>query len=185
MKEFYREEVAHHTDPESCASRRKASGEAWTGAHADPALSCEIKSSRTLTPLREVEGHMGRGVKREPCPSPTQPETRCTRGNSSLRNWEIPRVPAADGEAGRLEKAIGRTSSMHARGKSDEPIVPRKLPNKDGETRWRRQRREGVRPRGTLGSPPRPGLRAGPARRTDWRVCEKRRNARFYARPPR
>jgi hypothetical protein len=27
---------------------------------------------------------------------------------------------------------VGRTSSMHARGKSDEPIVPRKLPNKDG-----------------------------------------------------
>jgi hypothetical protein len=52
MKESYREKVAHHTDPESCASRRKATDEAWTGAHADPALSCEIKSSGTPTPLR-------------------------------------------------------------------------------------------------------------------------------------
>ena len=50
MKESHREEVAHHTDPESCASRRKATGEALTGAHADPALSCEIKSSGTPTP---------------------------------------------------------------------------------------------------------------------------------------
>jgi len=185
MKESHREEVAHHTDPESCASRRKVTGEALTGAHADPALSCEIRSFGTPTPLRYAEGNMERGAKREPRTSPTQSETRSTRGSSSPRNWEIPRVPALDGEAGRLEKALGRTSSMHARGKSDEPIVPRKLPNKDGETRWRRQRREGVRPRGTLGSPPRPGLRAGLARRTDWRVCEKRRNSRFYARHPR
>ena len=51
MKESHREEVAHHTDPESCASRRKATGEALTGAHADPVLSCEIKSSGTPTPL--------------------------------------------------------------------------------------------------------------------------------------
>ena len=52
MKESHREEVAHHTDPESCASRRKAAGEALTGAHADPALSCGIKSFGTPTPLR-------------------------------------------------------------------------------------------------------------------------------------
>ena len=132
MKESHREEVAHHTDPESCAGRRKAAGEGLTGAHADPALSCEIKSSGTPTPLREAEGNMGRGVKREPRSSPTQSETRSTRGNSSPRNWEVPRVPVADSETGRLGKAVGRTSSMHARGKSDEPIVPRKLPNKDG-----------------------------------------------------
>jgi len=75
MKESHREEVAHHTDPESCASRRKVAGEALTGAHADPALSCQIKSSGTPTPLRQAESHMGRGDTREPRFNPTQSET--------------------------------------------------------------------------------------------------------------
>ena len=133
MQESHREEVAHHTDPESCASRRKVTGEALTGAHADPVLSCEIRSSGAPTPLSEAEGNTGSGVKREPHPGPTQSETRCTCGNSLRRNWEVPRAPAPDGEAGRLGKAHGRTPSVHARGKSDEPIVPKNLPNKDEE----------------------------------------------------
>jgi hypothetical protein len=42
MQESHREEVAHHTDPEPCASRRKATGEALTGAHAhrEPSRPC-------------------------------------------------------------------------------------------------------------------------------------------------
>ena len=51
MKESHREEVARHTDPESCANRHAATGEAWTGAHADSALSCEIKAFGPPTPL--------------------------------------------------------------------------------------------------------------------------------------
>jgi hypothetical protein len=182
MKESHREEVAHHTDPESCASRRKATGEALTGAHADPALSCEIKSSGT--PLREAEGNMGRGVKREPRSSPTQSETRSTRGNSSPRNWEVPRVPALDGEAGRLGKADGRTPSMHARGKSDEPIVPRKRPNKDG----RNSSAEAAEGRGSTKGNTRQSAAPRTQSRTrasNGRASVREAQARFYAKHPR
>ena len=123
MRESYRKDLASHPDPESCADGREAAGEALTGAHADQPSSCEITQSGVPTPLSEAEGNTGSGVKRKPHPGPTQSETRCTRGNSLHRNWEVPRVPALDGEAGRLGKAHGRTPSVHARGKSDEPIV--------------------------------------------------------------
>lgn len=45
-------------------------------------------------------------------------------------NREIPPALAGEGSAGRPEKASGRTSGMHAGGKSDSPIVPMKPPNK-------------------------------------------------------
>ena len=184
MKESHREEVAHHADPESCASRRKAAGEALTGAHADPALSCEIKSSGTPTPLREAEGNMGRGVKREPHSGPTQSETRSTRGNSSARNWEVPRVPPLEGEAGRLGKADGRTPSMHARGKSDEPIVPRKLPNKDEEN----PSAEAAEGRGSTKGNTRQSTAPRTQSRTrasNGRASVREAQARFYAKHPR
>ena len=46
MKESYREGVANHSDPESCAGRRKAAREALTGAQAGRVLSCEINHVR-------------------------------------------------------------------------------------------------------------------------------------------
>ena len=42
MKESYRKGPASHPGPESCVGRRKAAGEALTGAHVGPVLSCEI-----------------------------------------------------------------------------------------------------------------------------------------------
>ena len=52
------------------------------------------------------------------------------RRRSMHENREIPPAPAAEGLAGRPEKASGRTSGMYAGGKSDSPIVPMKPPNK-------------------------------------------------------
>ena len=46
MKEFCRKGVADHPDPESCECRRKAAGEALTGAKAGRVLSCEINHVR-------------------------------------------------------------------------------------------------------------------------------------------
>jgi len=45
-------------------------------------------------------------------------------------NREIPTTLAAEGAAGRPEKASGRASGTHVGGKSDSPIVPMKPPNK-------------------------------------------------------
>ena len=44
-------------------------------------------------------------------------------------NREIPESPVADGAAGRVGKAEGRTPMMHDAGKSDRPVVPTKLSN--------------------------------------------------------
>ncbi len=45
-------------------------------------------------------------------------------------NREIPSTLAAEGAAGRLEKASGHASGAYVGGKSDSPIVPMKPPNK-------------------------------------------------------
>ena len=115
MKEPHGEDPASHTDPESCAGRRKATGEALTGAHADQPLSCEIKSFGTPPLSSHAEGNIGHGVNRESCSSPAQSKTLCMRGNSLSGNREIPSVPLDDGVVGRSEKAEGRASDMHAR----------------------------------------------------------------------
>lgn len=52
------------------------------------------------------------------------------RGTFLRENREILLTPAADGAAGRSEKAVGRTSEMHVDGKSDGSVVPARQPNK-------------------------------------------------------
>jgi RNA-directed DNA polymerase len=132
MKEPYGEGVASHTGPESCAGRREAAGEALTGVHADQPLSSEINSSGTPTRLTTAEGNIEQGVRRESCSGPAESKTLCMRGNSLRGNREVPSVPLADGAMGRSEKVKSRTPDMHADGKSDGPIVPKKPPNNDG-----------------------------------------------------
>jgi len=132
MKEPYGEGLASHTGPESCVGRREAAGEALTGVHADQPLSSEIKLSGTPTTSSRAEGNIGHGVKRESCSGPAESKTLCMRGNSLHGNREIPSALLVDGGKGRSEKAESRTSDMYAGGKSDGPIVPEKLPNKDG-----------------------------------------------------
>jgi hypothetical protein len=44
-------------------------------------------------------------------------------------NREIPESPTADGAAGRIGKADGRTPMMHDSGRSDRPVVPTKPSN--------------------------------------------------------
>jgi RNA-directed DNA polymerase len=130
MKESHREDPASHPDPESCAGDRKATGEALTGAHAGQPLSCEIRRSGVPTPLTKAEGNTTCGAKGKPVVDPAQSKTLRMRGNSLHGNREIPQSPAADGATGRPEKVVDHTSGMHACGKSDGRVVPRKPPNK-------------------------------------------------------
>src|SRR5262245_49283757 len=131
MKESYGKDLASHPDPESCVGDRKGAGEALTGAHVGQPSSCEIRSSGVPMPVCEAEGHTEGGVIGKPSPDPAQSETLCTRGNSPHGKREIPRVPAG-GKAGRPEKVYDRTSGMHAPGKSDGRVVPKRSPNKGG-----------------------------------------------------
>ena len=133
MQESYGEGPARHPDPESCGSGRKASAEALIGAHAGQPLSCEIRPSGVPTLLLEAEGHTGTGATGEPASDPTQSETLSMRGNPSRGKREIPQVPVGDGTAGRPEKVTNRKPGMHARGKSDGCVVPKKPPNRDGQ----------------------------------------------------
>ena len=75
------------------------------------------------TPLSEAEGHTEGGVIGEPPEDPAQSETLSTRGNPLQGKREIPRVPAADGGAGRSGKVVDLKPDMHARGKSDDRVV--------------------------------------------------------------
>jgi len=79
--------------------------------------------------LSEAEGHTGGGVTGEPSPDPAQSETLCMRGNSSLGNREIPESFPVDGSGDRSGKGFGPTPDMHGSGKSEDGIVPPKLPN--------------------------------------------------------
>src|SRR5262245_60852007 len=129
MKESYGKDPASHPDPESCVGGRKGAGEALTGAHVGQPSSCEIRSSGVPTPLSEAEGNIEGGVNGQPTSDPAQSETLRTRGNSPHGKREIPQVPTEFCSMGRPGKAKGRTSGVHAWGKSDDRVVPEKPPN--------------------------------------------------------
>ena len=128
MKESHGKDPASHPDPESCVGDREGAGEALTGAHVGQPSSCEIRSSGVPTRLSDAEGNIAGGVIGEPSTDPAQSETLCTRGNSSHGKREIPWVPSGDA-VGRPEKVYDRTSDVHAHGKSDGRVVPKKPPN--------------------------------------------------------
>ena len=58
MKESYREGVASHPGPESCAGDREVSGEALTGVHTGRPLSRERIQIRVPTPSSGAEGNI-------------------------------------------------------------------------------------------------------------------------------
>ena len=135
MKESYGKDLASHPDPESCVGGRKVVGEALTGAHVGQPLSCEIKLSGVPTLLSYAEGNTKGGATGKPLADPAQPESLRTRGNSLHGKREIPRASTPDGRVDRSGKVVDQNSDMHALGKSDDCVVPEKLPNNDGETR--------------------------------------------------
>jgi hypothetical protein len=83
-----------------------------------------------VTLFSEAEGHTGGRALGERPPDPAQSETRCVRGNATRGKREIPQVPTGLVPEGRPGKAIGRTPGMYARGKSDDRVVPGRLPDK-------------------------------------------------------
>jgi|SRR5579875_321361 RNA-directed DNA polymerase len=132
MKESYGKDLASQSGSESCASSRKAAGEALTGVHAGQPLSCEIRSLRVPTLLSYAEGNIREGDIGKPFLNPAQSKTLCMHENPSYRKREIPQVSATNGEADRSGKVDDLKPDMHACGKSDGCIVPEKLPNKAG-----------------------------------------------------
>src|SRR4029077_3832316 len=102
---------------------RKAAGEALTGAHPGQPLSSEITLIGVPTSFREGEGNRQDDEHREPSGHAAESETLRMGENSLRENRETPALPAADGGAGRPEKALSPTSGMHGAGESDDSIL--------------------------------------------------------------
>ena len=68
-------------------------------------------------------------VKREPPMNPAQSETPGMPGSSMRENRETPQASGSN-RSDRLAKAMSYEASMHARGESDERVVPAKHLNK-------------------------------------------------------
>lgn len=143
MKELYRQGLANHSGPESCAGHREVTGEALTGGNAGQPLSCEITSSRCRRRKGTRKATPWMALICESSKDLAQSETLCMRGHSLSGNREILEVPYKGNDGGRSGKAKSRTPDMHASRKSDRCIVPKKHSNNDGENYLRRVWREG------------------------------------------
>ena len=130
MKESHRKGLASHPDPESCVGGRKAARRSVDRGTRRPAIELRNQPTpgcrrrcpkRKATPGATPSASRPRTLRsRRPCACV---ETPCTGTGRSQRS------PAAMcGGSGR-EKAQRRTPGMHARGKSDDRVVPAKPPN--------------------------------------------------------
>jgi len=133
MKEPYREGVANHPDPESCAGGGNTAGEALTGAHAGQLSSSEITSIGVPTLSPVGEGHMAGSVQRKLPADAAESKTLRMRENSLHGNRDTLETLSPHG-AGRSEKALCRTADVHVSRESDGSIVPKKRANKAGST---------------------------------------------------
>jgi hypothetical protein len=106
MKEPYREGVANHSDPESCAVARKGTGEALTGARPGWPLSREnVDSFRGADALAGSGRPHSARRHSETRWDLARPETPCTVGNIPHGNREVPRLSVAEGAADRIGKS--------------------------------------------------------------------------------
>ena len=105
MKESYGEDLASHTDPESCTVARKGGCEALTGACAGGLLSREIIRVRgaDVVSVGGRQHPMHRYGKRYG--DPARSENLGMHRNTSRENREIPCSPVRYGVAGRIGKS--------------------------------------------------------------------------------
>src|SRR2546428_11847124 len=98
MKESYREGVATHSGPESCACIRKDMGEALTGVRTGPVSSREIDESlRGADVVRWIEGNTQGLARRERQWDPARSKTRDMYGSTLHGSREIARFSASSG----------------------------------------------------------------------------------------
>jgi RNA-directed DNA polymerase len=132
MKESYTEGPASHGDPESCAGVRKDTGEALTGAHTGGVSSRDNRRNQGADTVVLSGRQHACARNGEHTSNPARSKTSGTYGNFMRENREIPCLPLEDGPEGRAGKVNDRNPAMNRQGKSDNPIVPAKMPNKAG-----------------------------------------------------
>lgn len=129
MKVQYGEELANHSDPESCGMHREVPIEALTGETDRPAIEPRNHNSGMPTLLSEAEGNMVHDDNRKSCTDPTRSETLCMSGSLLHGSSEISSVSGAIWPDG-AGKVNDRNPAIDAGEKSDTPIVPKKPTNK-------------------------------------------------------
>jgi RNA-directed DNA polymerase len=133
MKESYTEDPASHGGSESCAGVRKDTGEALTGAHMGGVLSRDNRCNQGADAVVLSGRQHACARKGESASDPARSQTSGTYGNSTRENREIPWLPYEYGSEGRAGKVNDRNPAMNGQGKSDNSIIPTKLPNKAGQ----------------------------------------------------
>jgi hypothetical protein len=125
--------MANQSDPESCTVRCEAYGEALTGETSGPAIEPRNQESGMPMLLSKAEGHTGHGATRQSCSDPARSETLSTLGSLLYGSWEISSVPDACSSGG-AGKAQSHNPAIDADEKSDTSVVPKKPPNKRGNS---------------------------------------------------
>lgn len=128
MQVQYGEEMANHSDPESCGMRREVQVEALTGETDRPAIEPRNQKFGMPTLLSEAEGNMVHGDNRKSYTDPTRSETLRMLGSLLHGSSEISSVSCVSEQDG-VGKVNDRNPTIYADEKSDTPIVPKKLPN--------------------------------------------------------
>ena len=105
MKESHGEDLASHTDPESCAVLRKGGCEALTGACAGEPLSRVIGYVRgadavTMSGRLHLMPRYGERYR-----DPARSKNLSMYRNTLRENREIPCLPVNDGASGRIGKS--------------------------------------------------------------------------------
>ena len=100
MEVQYREEMANHSDPESCVAHREVWGEALTGDTGRPAIEPRNHAIGMPTTLLDSEGNMGHGVNRKSCADPARSKTLRMLGSDLHRSWDVSAAPGAVGPGG-------------------------------------------------------------------------------------
>jgi RNA-directed DNA polymerase len=105
MQESYGEDLASHTDPESCTIVRKGGREALTGACAGGLLSRERMMVRGADAVSASGRPHPISRKGKRSGDLARSENLSMHRNTSRENREIPCSPVRHGKAGRIEKS--------------------------------------------------------------------------------
>ena len=105
MKESYGEDLASHTDPESCTGARKGGREALTGACAGGLWSREIICVRGADAVSISGRPYPRSRQGERPGDLARSKNQSMHRNISRENREIPWLPVRHGETGRGGKS--------------------------------------------------------------------------------
>ena len=134
MKESYVEGSSDPPRPRVMAARPRGHDASVDRGTRRPAIELRNHTLRAPTSYGGREGNRMRGASASRDIRPAESETLSMRESSVPENRDIPAAPAAGRKPwkGRSGKACGRNPDVYAAGKSDRPIVPRKLPNKPG-----------------------------------------------------